>query len=384
MKTPASKLVKITQKTANSGLSKGQKLFKKLIKKIDAQRATIGAWQAMIPLYEKKYTEEYSPLLATFNEHRSKMVVLFDRAHENKLINKVERTKLAELIIGFASEILADSDSPEIKAIYGKYNGVDFDAEDEEFDAEMKTMLEDLFGMEMPDDVDVNDPDSFLHMMEQHAQKMENEENAEPPQAKRKKSAKQIANEAKLEQEEKNIGLSIREVFRKLASTLHPDREQDPAERKRKTDLMQRVNVAYGNKDLLQLLELQLEIEQIDESMINNISEDRLRHYNKILAEQADELEMEIEHNLLDFLMRFQLDPETGDDPAEAMSALEYDIDELHEMTADLVSDFELFQDLKNLKNWLKHFRTPTPKSKQSAFDEMDFNFDPDDDWKRR
>jgi hypothetical protein len=47
-----------------------------------------------------------------------------------------------------------------------------------------------------------------------------------------------------------------------LVAALHPDREPDEQERKRKTELMQRVNTSYGKKYLLLLLELQLEIEQ--------------------------------------------------------------------------------------------------------------------------
>ena len=48
---------------------------------------------------------------------------------------------------------------------------------------------------------------------------------------------------------------SIREVYRKLAGALHPDRESDPQERERKTALMQRVNQAYAKNNLLQLLD---------------------------------------------------------------------------------------------------------------------------------
>jgi hypothetical protein len=72
---------------------------------------------------------------------------------------------------------------------------------------------------------------------------------------------------------------------------LHPDRETDPQERERKNALMQRVNQAYSKNSLLQLLELQLELEHIDQSAINNLSEDRLKHYNKILKEQVKELD---------------------------------------------------------------------------------------------
>lgn len=377
MKTPSSKLLKIAQKTATGGLSKGQKLFKKLIKKIEGQRDRLRAWQKMIPLYQQKHAEEFSPLLETFNVHRSELVMLFDRACENKLFNKTERTKLADLIINISSEILASTVTPELKAIFNKYNEVDFDSQDEQINADVKAMMEDMFGMEIEGEIDINDPEAMLRMMAQQSQKFHEQAAAsDGAQASaRKKSAKQIAKEAKLEQEEKNISLSIREVFRKLASALHPDREPDADERKRKTDLMQRVNVAYGNNDLLQLLELQLEVEQIDESMINNISEDRLKHYNKILAEQSEELEMEVEQNVLAFGLRFELDPNDIIDETCVLFDLEQEIEDMQDMIQGISADIQRFEDAKALKAWLKSYRIAAPTFDPTMFDELDFDF---------
>jgi curved DNA-binding protein CbpA len=70
----------------------------------------------------------------------------------------------------------------------------------------------------------------------------------------------------------------VREIYRKLASALHPDRETDEREREAKTALMQRVNQACEAQDLLALLQLQLQIEQIDERHIANAGEQRLKH----------------------------------------------------------------------------------------------------------
>ncbi|WP_143605999.1 hypothetical protein [Variovorax sp. 54] len=57
----------------------------------------------------------------------------------------------------------------------------------------------------------------------------------------------------------------MRDIFRKLASAPHPDRETDAQQRKVKTALMQKANQAYAANDLLALLELQLQL-QIDAS----------------------------------------------------------------------------------------------------------------------
>src|SRR5260370_34474944 len=93
----------------------------------------------------------------------------------------------------------------------------------------------------------------------------------EARRAKRKKTPRQLAAEAREQVEQAELSLSIREVYRKLASALHPDREPDPQERERKTPLMPRANQPDGKNSLLQLLQLQLELEYIDQSAINNI-----------------------------------------------------------------------------------------------------------------
>jgi hypothetical protein len=175
--------------------------------------------------------------------------------------------------------------------------------------------------------------------------------------AKRKKSAKQIAKEAQQLAEEQQTSQSIRELYRKLASALHPDREPDSAERERKTALMQRVNQAYKQDNLLLLLELQLELEHIDQATINNISASRLKHYNKILKEQLRELEDEIYHTEGMFRAQFGIDPFTPLSPRTLMRHLVTDIAEMQRAIRGLKTDLLALQDIKKLKAWLKAIR---------------------------
>jgi hypothetical protein len=87
---------------------------------------------------------------------------------------------------------------------------------------------------------------------------------------------------------------SVREVFRKLASAIHPDRAADAAERERRTSLMQRANRAYERNDLLTLLSLQIETEQIDPDHLTDVPEQRIEHFNRVLKEQLRSLEREV------------------------------------------------------------------------------------------
>jgi hypothetical protein len=361
MKNSSSKIIKIAQKSSTSSLSKAQKLFNRLIKKIDLQRQQLRDWQSTTPLYQQKYASDYEPLLAAYNEHRTQLVYVFDRAYQDRFFSKKEKEKLAYLISNIAGDLLVNKDNPELKVIFNKYNDTDFDTQNDETKADVKTMLEQLFGMEIDRDIDITRPEAMLRLMAEKAQEWHAQEDAaqQADEGKRKKSAKQLAREAKREEEEKNVSQSIREVYRKLASALHPDREPDAAERKRKTDLMQRVNVAYADKDLLQLLELQLELEQIDQTMINTISEDRLRHYNQILTEQSHELELEIEQKEFAFRLRYQIEPYCSVTPAFMLPGLERDIIELQQDINEIAQDLHDFEQPQHIKSWLKTYRIP-------------------------
>lgn len=366
--------VHIASQNQQSTLSKSQKLFNNLIKKIDAERKRLVAWQTMIPLYHQKHASEFAPLTQTFNELRAELVRLFDKASAEKLFNKNDKAKLNDMICTIAAELIIENEDEDLKRIYNKHSGGDIDAEIKEEKSAMQAMMQDILGVDLGDDFDFGSPESMMaHVSEKMRQKLEDEEQVrqdyQKRNVKRKRSAKTLAREAKQEAEAQNISQSIREVYRKLASALHPDKEQDALERDRKTALMQRVNIAYNNKDLLKLLELQLEVEQIDQAAINTITEERLKYYNKILAEQSKELRMEVSAVSDFFRIRFNIASDVSLSPETAIRSLEDDIKNLKKDISGLKDDLHLFQDLKNLKKHLKLYKIP-PKT---IFDDESF-----------
>lgn len=375
-----SKVVRIVEPKGQSTLSRAQKAFNKLIKKIDAQRKQLAAWQSTDSLFQQKYASEFDPLLQTFHRQQALLVHLLDRAYSDKALSKTDKAKLRDIICATAAELIVESGNEELKAIYNKYSESDFDAETDDANASLKTIVEAMLGVDLGDDIDLTSPEKAaqqLHekMRQKQAQEEILQQEYEERRSKRKKSAKELAREAKQQAEEQNVSQSIREVFRKLASALHPDREQDTLERNRKTALMQRVNVAYRNKDLLQLLELQLEVEQIDQSMINAISEDRLKHYNKVLTEQSAELQQELGEVEISFKMRFNFSPYEPLSPTQAMHVLQTDIQHIQQDIADLENDLASFQNVKNLKAWLKTYRIPRQAFfEDDLFGGMDFD----------
>ena len=89
-----SKVVRIVDQKGQTTLSRTQKSFNKLIKKIDAQRKILAAWQATIPLYHQKYASEFDPLLDVFKRHQLQLVHLLDLADADTALSKTDKTKI--------------------------------------------------------------------------------------------------------------------------------------------------------------------------------------------------------------------------------------------------------------------------------------------------
>jgi hypothetical protein len=350
----------ISVKTSATALTKDQKMFNTLIKQIEMRRNTLSAWETAIPIYQQKFSTVYNSLQDEFAQRQFAMVQQLDTAINHTKLTKTEQQTVHEMICHLAEPLLAlDPDADwhtELKVIYNQHNIGDYDSELADEARMLQDMMENELGINLGDDFDfaTASPDDMLRRIHEHMSAMQEQEQSSTKT--RKKSAKQQAKEEKLAAEAKEVSLSIREVFRKLASALHPDREPDPAERARKTVLMQRANSAYESRNLLQLLELQLELEHIDQAALLNLNDARLKHYNKILREQVNELNMEIDNTELQFRFRFNVSTPMLE-PATLIQHLNLDIANMQQSLAELNADFQVFDDKKQLKSWLKDMR---------------------------
>jgi hypothetical protein len=371
------KIVRIAPVADSKTLSKAQKQFNTLTQKIEAEKKRLLEWQDAIPTYNRKVSGEFERLVEAYNSERVKMAQLLDRAYENKLFKKTDKAKLRHLITDITAELIAEHGLSELKDLHDKHSDVDFDTFQQEGDALagdfLKTMMEDMYGVEIDGDIDLSSPEQMADLLHEKLQvrkeqEAEQQRKAEERRSQRPKSAKQLAQEAKKQEEEQSISQSIREVYRKLTSALHPDREQDSAERERKTEIMQRVNVAYTKKDLLSLLELQLEAEQIDQSHMNNIAEDRLKYINKILKGQLEELQLEVAQVEYPFKLQLDVPPYIPLSPKRLLQELEANIRAIKHDTVKLKEELRAYQNLNVLKASLKGYRIP----KEPSFEDLD------------
>lgn len=347
--------LRVRPTTAGKTLTPEQKRFNTLIRQIEQARETLAAWHENIALYRQAHAQVVQPLQTSLIAARREWVFALDRLLDGKGWSRTERRTLRELVREGAGALLEGNEDAALHALFAKHSTVDFDTERQQMLHAMKDLTEAMTGLDLGDSDDIRtDAELFQRLHEQfEAQAAQAEAEQAAKGARRRKTAAQQRREA----EEQQATRSVREIFRKLASALHPDRETDPEEHEAKTALMQQVNRAYAANDLLTLLELQLQIEQVDARHIATASAQRLKHYNKVLSEQVTELKAEIARVETGFQMAFGLEPRWGTNPHRLGGVLEQNARLLRVEMAEVEREMRILTDRAATKDWLKRQR---------------------------
>lgn len=363
--------------------SRAQTRFDRLFREVEQWRERLAQWQAFEGPCMARISKELEPLEVRYRARRRDMAFLIDELlvvpPVGRPLGRLQRAKLVGLLTSLAASVLRDAPSnaetdedEALKALHDRYHEESFDAQNEAAIADTQQMLasfgveisaDELRGLSLPEMLAKVAGHLFeegeTEALQQAAAEAERRsaQSSNPNPARDRRAA---AAEAKREQAEREVSQSVREVYRKLVSALHPDRETDPQERERKTALMQRVNQAYDARDLLTLLTLQIETEQIRAADLTSVPDRRIEHYNQVLAEQCEELSDEV----MAYVYRFGMvlpehlppDPKIVT-PQLVEQFLGQDIQHLRGKIASLEADLVGFRDRKYLGTWLKGLR---------------------------
>lgn len=177
-------------------------------------------------------------------------------------------------------------------------------------------------------------------------------------QAKRQQAKKAVVGNSSSGSEAQNTPNLLRNMYRKLASALHPDRASDEAERIHKTALMGQVNAAHDAKDLLTLMRLQLLTQTPDppteSENTTSIPKDKLKQAIQQLQAQFQAIREASQQ--MQTSMQEEWDLPYGNISAKSLQmALRKEAQELTSHIAYLQSDALWLSDDAFLKNWLAH-----------------------------
>jgi len=354
-----------------AALSKTQKRFNQLIEKVGSQRGELQRWQTYQRVYHQQLRDQYEPLVARLREQRIAMAQLLDRAMDGKELSPRERDKARYLVNQLIASLLEGGEEPVLVQLHDKYAAVSLG----ELRRERMEMLRAAANEALDLDVDTyaggESPAEFENWIEEQV-RASRAAAAPKDDAAQRKSAKSSKRATLREQAAEGGTRAVRESYRKLVSELHPDRETDPVEQQRKTELMQRVNQAYKAGDLLGLLELQLAIEQIDAAALAGLADERLRHYVHVLEQQSRQLRDELAEVIEPFAVILGENAPRKLVPEAVQRLLDQDIRALKTTLRKLEMDVICFQDARQLKQSLgQHHVEPLDDDELSMPDDF-------------
>jgi hypothetical protein len=286
---------------ASTELSAAQKTFKQLLAGVENTEAQLQGLVKLLDVYRPKFSQTLSPIQREYDAMTRDLVLRLDAQMHAKGRTKSQRETIFR-VMAYLYEALAHTEfADEVEAILKKHQPADERATEELLMAQFGAEQGELFGAEFDSDLGEDDVkkeprspqelwEEAMRLMDEQVQKHQQEAEAH---ANQKRDGKKTAKQKKVEQENIDSTKLLKEIYRKLTSALHPDREPDDTERARKTALMVEVNKAYAANNLLQLMRLQFQTIKVDAAAAATLADEKLRLINRSLKQQFADLQQE-------------------------------------------------------------------------------------------
>ena len=275
---------------ADPALAQQQERFNALVRDVAQWRAALAEWKDRFARWQQVVEPVRREVRAAWRQ----WVLALDHASLQPGLSRAERAQLDELLHEAVVPLLEGEDDPELAAVAARHAGPAPSAQADGAD-------------------EAGAAGAHAESLEHLADDWERQAAAAAAQRSERAAQRRAASALKRRrQEEQDASRSVRDVYRRLASALHPDREPDAQQRARKTALMQQANQAYAEDNLLVLLELQLQAEQIDAAHLASVERPRLQHYLAVFQEQLAELQGETRRLEAEFREATGLAPGAG------------------------------------------------------------------------
>ena len=331
-------------------LSAAQQAFNRLLEQLDAARTQWQAWQDATQEVHTRYAQQVRPLMQQLWQAQAALAQWLDSC-SGQSMSKLDRQTLQHMIVQL-SEDGAQQASGVVGATLAELHARYAPAQQAEPEPAEDVAAQTVAHNAVPE-IDWNDADAVAAYVEAQTQAAQRQAQRSRAAHQQQRQRQQAQRKAKAAQQEAKP--SVKAVYRKLASSLHPDREQDPQARARKTALMQCVNQAYEADDLLALLELQWEVELLDAKRMAQLQDAHLQRYSLVLQEQLQQLQQAVRDSEAELAQMLGLNPRQRHAPHKFPKLLRQYIQSLQQQVAQLQqATVHLQRQPEDLIDWLR------------------------------
>ena len=292
-------------------LSRTQLEFNRLMKSLESTRTRYKREQAQLDEVLMISIRDLMPLIEDINRINRDLIFNGHAAFHNLKLTAKRRRWFGDLLSGKAADLLADpvglteEEIGRLQAVIDEFGPSEDEQrmredEREEFDF-LREMLERAAraaGVEVNlGDIDINcDAQEFERNL--HARLGEAAalfEDAPSHAGRRRKPTKaQAEKERKRLEIEEAKNRDLKSLFKQLAKAFHPDLEPDPLLKEHKKVWMQRLNTAYADNDLREMLQLEMEWLGEEANNLATAGDEKLKIYCMVLKEQITELKTKV------------------------------------------------------------------------------------------
>ena len=317
--------------------SKEQQQFQAKQAQIEACKAQLERQRALALDFERRYAVAIGPIERKKSQLSLAIILYLDRRIDAKGLSKTVRVEMAEIIRMIAESLIQGGVQvehvPMLEALQAKHSLAFQSHEGDSLNEKIDVIFEEVLRSDWSEQTKI--------------QEREAAKKAHLASRAKKQKIKENPEEADAQQ-------SLREVYRRLVSLLHPDRELDEVERLRKTVLMVEANAANARQDLLALLQIQWRVLAQNSDAIAQIADDKLRQFNLMLDKQLTTLECELLSEEFRFRRNFGIGQAQSLQGKTLSRVLRDHVNHGKDDVEQMAESLDLIQDDVGLKYWVR------------------------------
>ncbi|MBI2748204.1 MAG: hypothetical protein HYX43_02385 [Burkholderiales bacterium] len=336
--------------------SPAQKRFNQLVTQTETLVSKIEAARQAADAHRSRFANAIPPLEQARDAHMREMVLWLAGRLQKKGLTAKQREMATDMLCSLAGPLGVQGDA-QMQALYDAHSPQSLADTQKDAAADMQRVMEEMLGEPLgAADTAFDSMEDLLHAARQKMLANEAQEAQDRAQraAKKKKTSAQLKKEQLASAHAQDADGALRTLYRQLASALHPDREPDPQEQLRKTGLMKEANAAYERRDLLALLQLQLQADLADADHVASLAKEKLEALTALLKERVAVLNQELRMVQHQAMAEFDLPPYTRFSESSLKHHLLLQQQNLQADIAMMQQDLQRVQDDAYFKRWLK------------------------------
>jgi hypothetical protein len=353
------------QEAGVSPLPPAAQAYQRELARAERLRAQLDELNQVCPAHQLEAARRLGPLTQRQRDLQRRLVHRLDQWLDSadSGLSRAQQSILRDTLCQRA-EVLAEAGDTTMASVHDRRSPLSLAQKRQARADQLRERLGDALGVTLAAELRGEDPDALLQAAIERlhadraaqAQRRQARREARMARAKARGPAATALAGAQMQQDADS---TLRGIYRQLASALHPDRETDEQEKRRKTDLMSEANAAYDRKDLVSLMELQRRADRVVPEELGRLPEHRLKAMTLLLRQQVAELERERQAAQQRWLHQLQCPPGTALSAPALQALLAQREHGLQAELAGLEDDLRATQDLAALKPWLNRQRHP-------------------------